>query len=100
MTSSPDDAPILADRHLVRTNGGAMIHRDSCNYVAGRNGSKAVPWLWADKAPLEMVRRAVIQFGYRSCKVCMPLPDGRGQRFQDAINRVRDAPKGAQCPYA
>ncbi|OCB44712.1 hypothetical protein A5721_18760 [Mycobacterium vulneris] len=67
----------LRRAHLVRTQGGAFIHRQDCPMA--RRGS-AMPWLWADGAPEEMVRRAIVQMGYRTCKSCVPFMPIRGSR--------------------
>jgi hypothetical protein len=66
--------PLMARRHLVlthATNGAyTMVHRGTC-HMAKRGNAK--PWEWADHAPLEMVRRAVVRGDYRTCRTCWPL---------------------------
>lgn len=65
-----------ADRGLVLTHqpGGqkyTMVHRNTC-HMAQRGRAK--PWSWADNAPMEMVRKAVVRADYRTCRTCWPLP--------------------------
>lgn len=67
----------LRRAHFVRTQGGAFVHRQDCP-MARRGG--AMPWLWADDVPEEMVRRAIVQMGYRTCKSCVPFMPIRGGR--------------------
>lgn len=66
------DAPVLPPRNLVRTRGGAVIHRSDCQY--NRSG-RGVPWLWADTVSINDIQHAVDQLGYHVCTVCQPIPE-------------------------
>ncbi len=70
--------------HLVRTRGGAMIHRADCPSVQPRKRVKAppwqfrspdggVPWLWADDKPESVIAWVTVRNGYRTCQHCRPI---------------------------
>lgn len=61
---------------LVRTKGGAVLHRDTCPRVVMAVTSSARPWAWADDVPWGSVTYAVTTGAIRVCKVCRPL-EGR-----------------------
>lgn len=88
MSANDKVAATFHGRHLVRTNNGTMIHSDECPMIRGPK-SRAQPWTWADHTPLETVHRAVIENNYRACRICKPVPDGREERFLQALRRDR-----------
>ncbi len=58
--------------HLVRTGGGAMVHRSDCVHV--HRPVKSVPWLWAEGREVEEVQRAMPLVGAQACRDCHPFP--------------------------
>jgi len=60
--------------HLVRTRGGAMIHREDCRHAASKG---AYPWMWADGKTHGEIRSQVLRMRFDLCRKCRPT-DGRG----------------------
>lgn len=57
---------------LVRTGGGALVHRSDC--VHTRRPAHPIPWLWAEGREIEEVQRAMPLVGARECRDCHPFP--------------------------
>lgn len=60
------DGKTVAAR-LVRTQGGRMIHKDTCRYNVN-----SVPWQWADGRWTVDIVLAADQTGSWFCRVCKP----------------------------
>jgi hypothetical protein len=56
---------------LARSADGMTIHRADCRYAKPEGR-----WLWAaEQTDPNTVKRAIREFGYRTCKICRPIPD-------------------------
>lgn len=58
--------------YLVRTDGGALVHRSDC--LNARRPVTSVPWLWAEGREVEEVQRAMPLVGATACRECHPFP--------------------------
>jgi len=53
---------------LVRTSGGAVIHRATCRYAT----QHVHPWEWAEGRAYVEIRLCARRLRYKLCKVCKP----------------------------
>ena len=71
----------VLDVHLVRTGGGALVHRSNCRAV--QRPVKSIPWLWAEGREVDEVERAMPLVGARACLDCHPFPLQRQASVED-----------------
>lgn len=65
---------------LVRTNGGATVHRIECDV----KGTRAAPWLWAQSKSIAEVAATSAQLGVKPCGTCHPYAAApRTDRFNE-----------------
>jgi hypothetical protein len=65
---------------LVRTKGGAVVHRASCTTIDPNAVTSTVaPWLWAEGRTDTEIQQAIAMVGARACKICKPVHEGTNQ---------------------